>query len=196
MALAKRGIALQLQKRIDIDAQRRRRKSGLNAPQDKASSRKSTADSKGTVPSANYRRRLIQLRREALEHLEAAQAIYRQRPNHHGSGTVYLNAAYIHLDNGDFQRAEEEVGFGLRIGRPEARLHSDGAGSHPAVHDQNAKVEEEIGGGSDPGNHARRALNFSQEAIELAKHTQHHLLLAYRLSLAGADAVQFIFRQP
>jgi len=42
------------------------------------------------------------LRREALEHLEAARAIYQQRPNHHGLGTVYMNAAYIHLDGGGF----------------------------------------------------------------------------------------------
>jgi hypothetical protein len=43
---------------------------------------------------------------------------------------------------------------------------------------ENAKVEEEIGGGSDPGSHARHALDFSQQAVELAKHTQHHHLLA------------------
>lgn len=178
MALAKRGIALQLQKRIDIDAQRRRRKSGLNASADKASSRNSTADSKGTVPSANYRRRLIQLRREALEHLEAAQAIYRQRPNHHGSGTVYLNAAYIHLDNGDFQRAEEEAASAYQLADQKHDYILMGRARILQCMIQNAKVEEEIGGGSDPGNHARRAFDFSQEAIELAKHTQHHLLLA------------------
>jgi hypothetical protein len=43
---------------------------------------------------------------------------------------------------------------------------------------ENAKVEEGIGTGSDTGFHARRAHDFSQEAIELAKHTQHHHLLA------------------
>ena len=101
MALAKRGIALQLQRRVDLDAQRRRRNSS-RAGQEAA------ARPAGITVRADHRRRLTQLRREALEHLEAAREIYRQRPTHHGVGTVYINAAYIHLDGGDFQRAEEE----------------------------------------------------------------------------------------
>src|SRR5450759_1005777 len=60
MALAKRGIALQLQKRVDRDAQRRRK----------------TPASREGKPSGtghDYRARLAQLRREALEHLAAAR---------------------------------------------------------------------------------------------------------------------------
>ncbi len=107
MALAKRGIALQLQKRIDRDAQRRRKTSVSREGKLSSTSHDSRShDSRG---------RLAQLRREALEHLEAARAIYQQRPNHHGIGTVYLNAAYIHLDGGDFQRAEEEAASGYEV---------------------------------------------------------------------------------
>src|SRR5208337_1631263 len=133
MALAKRGIALQLQQRID---------------------------------------------RDALEHLEAARAIYQQRPNHHGTGTVYLNAAYIHLDGGDFQSAEEEAASAYELGGGKQDYILMGRARILECMIENAKVEEEIGEGADPGSHARRALEFSQEAIELAKHTQHHLLLA------------------
>src|ERR1039458_2811360 len=140
MALAKRGIALQLQKRIDSDAQRRRKTSskrqgkpgatGLGSrnlgsriqdsrnldSRDRDSrdhdshdhdshdhdshdqdSRDQDSRDQDSRPH-DYRVRLAQLRREALEHLEAARAVYQQRPNHHGAGTVYLNAAYIHLD--------------------------------------------------------------------------------------------------
>jgi len=43
---------------------------------------------------------------------------------------------------------------------------------------ENAKVEEDVAEGADPGSRARRALESSQEAIDLAKHTQHRLLLA------------------
>ena len=175
MALAKRGIALQLQRRIDIDAQRRR-KSSFNSTASIA--KNASADSAGKSAGANYRRRLIQLRREALDHLAAAQAIYTQRPNHHGSGTVYLNAAYIHLDNGDFQRAEEESSSAYQLAEQKHDYILMGRARILQCMIQNAKVEEEIGGGADPGNHARRAFDFSQEAIELAKHTQHHLLLA------------------
>lgn len=176
MALAKRGIALQLQRRIDIDAQRRRKTSAGTAAKN-ASGNTSANRSSGDGRS-DYRRRLTQLRREALEHLKAAQDIYIQRPNHHGSGTVYLNAAYIHLDNGDFQRAEEESSSAYQLAEEKHDYILMGRARILQCMIENAKVEEEIGGGADPGNHARRAFDFSQEAIELAKHTQHHLLLA------------------
>jgi tetratricopeptide (TPR) repeat protein len=191
MALAKRGIALQLQRRIDVDAQRRRKSSAggdraLTAAALTANAKtaaKSTALQKRSPdnsPSsgADFRRRLTQLRREAIDHLAAAQAIYEQRPNHHGSGTVYLNAAYIHLDNGDFQRAEEESSSAYRLAGEKHDYILMGRARILQCMIENAKVEEEIGGGTDPGHHARRALDYSQEAIELAKHTQHHLLLA------------------
>ncbi len=177
MALAKRGIALQLQRRIDIDAQRRR-KSASGSAEKQTGTDKASANAAGNSSGADYRRRLTQLRREALEHLEAAQAIYRQRPNHHGSGTVYLNAAYIHLDGGDFQRAEKESSSAYQLAEQKHDYILMGRARILQCMIENAKVEEEIGGGADPGNHARRAFDFSQEAIELAKHTQHHLLLA------------------
>jgi hypothetical protein len=43
---------------------------------------------------------------------------------------------------------------------------------------ENARVEEEIGEGAEPGAHARLALDSVQEAIELVKHTQDRRLLA------------------
>lgn len=183
MALAKRGIALQLQKRIDRDAQRRR---------------KSAVGSQGKPnPSSHgYRGRLSQLRREALEHLDAARAIYQQRPNHHGVGTVYLNAAYIHLDSGDFQRADEEVASAFGVAEQKHDYILMGRARILQCMIENAKVEEEIGGGSDPGSHARRAFEFSQEAIDLAKHTQHHLLLANAHLWQGLTQCNSFFANP
>jgi len=171
MALAKRGIALQLQRRVDLDAQRRRKTSIRSGQQSSAHSAASTA-------RADHRRRLTQLRREALEHLDAAREIYGQRPRHHGVGTVYLNAAYLHLDGGDFQRSEEESASAYQLGEQKHDYILMGRARIVQCMIENAKVEEEVGGGSDPGSHARRALDFSQQAVELAKHTQHHHLLA------------------
>jgi tetratricopeptide (TPR) repeat protein len=205
MALAKRGIALQLQKRIDRDAQRRRKTSskrqgkpgatGLGSRNQDARNHDARNHDSNEQDSRNqdshnqdshdqdslqydYRGRLAQLRREALEHLEAARAIYQQHPNHHGAGTVYLNAAYIHLDSGDFQRAEEEAASAYDVAEEKQDYILMGRARILQCMIENAKVEEEIGEGADPGSHARRALEFSQEAIDLAKHTQHHLLLA------------------
>ena len=91
---------------------------------------------------------------------------------------MYLNAAYIHLDNGDFQRAEEESSSAYQLAEEKHDYILMGRARILQCMIENAKVEEEIGGGTDPGNHARRAFDFSQEAIDLAKHTQHHLLLS------------------
>ncbi len=183
MALAKRGIALQLQKRIDRDAQRRRKTPA-------------SREGKASGTSPDYRSRLIQLRREALEHLKAAQAIYQQRPNHHGAGTVYLNAAYIHLDGGDFQRAEEEAASAYSVAEQKQDYILMGRARILECMIENAKVEEEIGEGADPGSHARRALEFSQQAIELAKHTQHHLLLANAYLWQGLTQCNSFFDNP
>jgi tetratricopeptide (TPR) repeat protein len=189
MALAKRGIALQLQKRIDRDAQRRRKTSSGREL------RKVDVHSNDSR-KPDYRSRLTQLRREALEHLDAARAIYLLRPNHHGAGTVYLNAAYIHLDGGDFQRAEEEAASAYELGRAKQDYILMGRSRILECMIENAKVEEEIGEGADPGSHARRALEFSQEAIDLAKHTQHHLLLANAHLWQGLTQCNSFFDNP
>src|SRR6202140_520788 len=145
MALAKRGIALQLQKRIDRDVQRRRKTSAAGKGKPSATSQ----DSRG---------RLAQLRREGLEHLEAARAIYQQRPNHHGLGTVYMNAAYIHLDGGDFQGAEEEAASSYEVAEQKQDYILMVRARILQCMIENAKVEEEIGGGGGPGGAARPPL--------------------------------------
>jgi tetratricopeptide (TPR) repeat protein len=191
MALAKRGIALQLQRRIDLDAQRRRKTSSSRADQEARSTQS------GRSPSGlDHRRRLTELRREALEHLDAAHAIYRLRPNHHGVGTVYLNAAYIHLDSGDFQRAEEEASSAYQLGDEKHDYILMCRSRILQCMIENAKVEEQIGDGSDPGSHARHALDFSQEAVELAKHTQHHHLLATAHLWQGMTHCNSFFDNP
>ncbi len=194
MALAKRGIALQLQKRIDREVQRRRKSSTSHSSSSNSNDKQGTTSQ--NARSHDYRGRLAQLRREALDHLKAAQAIYQQRPNHHGAGTVYLNAAYIHLDNGDFQRAEEEAASGYEVAEEKQDYILMGRARILQCMIENAKVEEEIGEGADPGSHARRALEFSQEAIDLAKHTQHHLLLANAHLWQGLTQCNSFFDNP
>src|SRR5450755_226566 len=189
MALAKRGIALQLQKRIDREVQR-------NVQRRRKTSTRDGGEDKASASRQDYRGRLAKLRREALEHLDAARAIYQQRPNHHGAGTVYLNAAYIHLDSGDFQRAEEEAASAYEVAEEKQDYILMGRARILQCMIENAKVEEEIGGGADPGSHARRAFEFSHEAIDLAKHTQHHLLLANAHLWRGLTQCNSFFDNP
>jgi tetratricopeptide (TPR) repeat protein len=187
MALAKRGIALQLQKRIDRDAERRRKSTASREGRDLDGKNTTRSSDKGKHIPENrgpdtrkhdYLDRLAQLRAEALKHLEAARLIYQQRPNYHGAGTVHLNAAYIHLDSGDFQRAEEEAVSAYEVAEQKQDYILMGRARILQCMIENARVEEDVAEGADPGSRARRALESSQEAIDLAKHTQHRLLLA------------------
>ena len=194
MALAKRGIALQLQKTIDRDAERRRKGFASKQAKPGATSDYESADQDSHKHA--YRGQVAQLRREALEHLDAARVIYQRRPSHHGVGTVYLNAAYIHLDSGDFQRAEKEAASAFQVAEEKQDYILMCRARILQCMIENGKVEEEIGGATDPGSHARRALEFSQQAIDLAKHTQHHLLLANAHLWQGLTQCNSFFEDP
>lgn len=165
IALVKRSVALQLRRKIDADAKRRRA---------------AVARGKDGTPanSATYRRRMEQLRQEAFAHLDEAAAIYPHHPNYHGAGTVHLNRGYLHLDTGDFDRAEAEAEAAHALGEQKRDFILMGRARVLQCMVENARVEEEVGEGADPGRHARRALECAREAIGLANRTQNRRLLA------------------
>lgn len=166
MAYVKRLIALQLRRKIDAEAARRRRAAARGQAQD-------------AQLKPQYRSRFEQLRTEALADLDEAAVIYRQYENHHGLGSVNLNYAYLHLDNGDLEHAETSAKTAYCLGQ-EKRDHILMARARLLLcMIENARVEEEIGESTDPGNHARLAQDYAHEAIELAKHTQNRRLLAH-----------------
>jgi len=166
MAYVKRLIALQLRRKIDAEAARRR----------KAAARGRSGNGQGKAP---YRNRFEQLRQEALAELGEAAAIYQQYENHHGLGSVNLNYAYLYLDNGDLEHAEASAKNAFHLG-DEKRDHILMARSRLLLcMIENARVEEGIGESTEPGNHARLAQDYAHEAIELAKHTQNRRLLAH-----------------
>jgi len=166
MAYVKRLIALQLRRKIDADAARRRKAAARGA-----------AASAGGKPT--YRVRFEQLRREALAELNEAQTIYEKYGNHHGLGSVHLNYGYLHLDNGDLDVAEREAeaAFHLAETRHDQIIMARSRLLRCMI--ENVRVEEGIGESTEPGSHARLAQDFAQETIELAKHTENRRLLAY-----------------
>jgi tetratricopeptide (TPR) repeat protein len=182
MALAKRRIALQLRKKIDKDAERRRKSGSVG----------------GLKRSANRddRSRLNQLREEALAHLDDANAIYLQHPNHHGAGTAHLNSGYIYLDNDDFDRAEAKATIAYQLGEEKRDYILMGRARVLQCMIENARVDEEIGESTDSGSHARRALESIQEAVGLAKHTQNHRLLASAYLWQGLTQCNSFFDNP
>ena len=181
MAFVKRLIALQLRRKIDADAARRRK------------SARGAAGGNGGSP---YRSRFAQLREEALAELAEARAIYEQYENHHGLGSVELNYGYLYLDNGDLDQAETAVRTAFRLGqdRRDYILMARAQLAHCMI--ENARVEEGIGDNTAPGNHARLAQDSAQEAIELAKHTENRRLLAYAHIWQGLTYCNRFFDDP
>jgi tetratricopeptide (TPR) repeat protein len=166
MAYVKRLIALQLRRKIDAEAARRR----------KAAAGVASGNGK---ERQTYRSRFEQLRQEAMSELSEAAAIYEQYGNHHGLGSVHLNYGFLHLDNGDLEHAEVEAktAFHLAEARRDHILMARTQLLRCMI--ENARVEEGIGESSEPGGHARLAQDYVHEAIELAKHTENRRLLAH-----------------
>ena len=183
MAYVKRLIALQLRRKIDAEAARRR----------KAATRGRASNGQG---KPQYRGRFEQLRQEALAELAEAAAIYEQYENHHGLGSVHLNYAYLHLDNGDLEHAESAAKTAFRLGE-EKRDHILMARARLLLcMIENARVEEGIGESTEPGNHARLAQDFAHEASELARHTQNRRLLAHTHVWQGLTYCNRFFDDP
>jgi len=183
MAYVKRLIALQLRRKIDADAARRR----------KAAARGRAGNGQG---KPQYRGRFEQLRQEALAELAEAAAIYEQYENHHGLGSVHLNYAYLHLDNGDLEHAEASAKTAFRLGEEKHDSILMARARLLLCMIENALVEEGIGESTEPGNHARLAQDSAHEAIELAKRTQNRRLLAHTHVWQGLTYCNRFFDDP
>jgi tetratricopeptide (TPR) repeat protein len=165
IANVKRYVGLQLRHKIDADTERRRR-AGTGA----------TAKPSGR--SAHLRERLTELRAEAFAHLEESARIYRNYPTHHGLGNVHLNFGYLHLDQGDFDRATESAAESFRLAQAKSDFILMVRARLLVCMIENTKLEEEIAEGANPGGHARHALEAAHDAVEMAKHTQSRRLVA------------------
>jgi tetratricopeptide (TPR) repeat protein len=166
MAYVKRLIGLELLRKIDAEAARRR----------KAATRGTAANGRG---KQSHRARFDQLRGEALADLNEAQTIYETYGNHHGLGSVHLNYGYLHLDSGDLEDAESEseTAFHLAEARNDLILMARSRLLRCMI--ENVRVDEGIDENTDPGAHAHLAHDFAHEAIELAQQTENRRLLAY-----------------
>jgi tetratricopeptide (TPR) repeat protein len=165
MAYVKRLIALQLRRKIDADVVRQR----------KAAAR---GGAKSRTARVQYRPRFEQLRQEAFSALDEAAAIYEQYPNYHGIGSVHLNYGYLYLDSGDLEHADTAADQAFTLGEQKKDYILMARARLLQCMIENARVEEEIGDGAEPGTHARLAQDCAQDAVELVKHTQDRRLLA------------------
>jgi tetratricopeptide (TPR) repeat protein len=165
LANVKRLIALQLRRKIDAAAARRR---------------KAVGKVRGSENGSNLqqRGRFEQLREEAIAELREAETIYEEYKNHHGLGGVHLSYGHLQLDNGQLEDADSEAKIAFRLGEEKGDHILMARARLLNCMVSNARVEEEIGDSAERGQHARQAQDCAHEAIELAQQTQNRRLLA------------------
>lgn len=178
MAHAERLIGAQLREKVDSEAARRRR---LGVP-----------ELKGMVQPDPYRERLQQVLADAAAHLDEAARIYRRHPNNRGLGTVHINFSYLHLDNGELDRAALDADRAYELGKEKGDtiVMSRARILKSAI--ENARFEEQIG---EPSQHAQQALEYAREAVEMAQKTQNRRLLARAQIALGLTYANDFFNQ-
>jgi tetratricopeptide (TPR) repeat protein len=122
--------------------------------------------------------------------------IYEQYGNHHGLGSVHLNYAYLHLDNGDLEDAESSAKTAFRLGEDKRDYILMARARLLLCIVENARVEEGISEGTMAGKHAHLAKDYAHEALELAKHTQNRRLLAHCYVCQGLTHCNRFFDDP
>ncbi len=181
-AYVKRLLALQLRRRIDAGT----RKAG--------SPRVGHEKVSGTNDPTALRTRHQHLCSEAMAQLRQARKIYSLHGHSAGIGTVIVNSGFLHLDRGDIDRAAREALEAYRVGHEKSDYILMARARVLQAAAENAKVEEQLGEDVDTALHADHAKQFSEEALELARHTQNRRLLAGACIARGATAANEFFQ--
>ncbi|MGC2660757.1 MAG: hypothetical protein WA324_22605 [Bryobacteraceae bacterium] len=181
IAQAKRLLALQIRRNMDAEWELRRNEEGRRGE---------------GQPKAARLERMHQLLSQAQADLARAAVIYDRGHTHHGSGNVRVNAAYIQLDRGNFEGAEESAREAFELGATKADYILMCRARILQALVGNARFEEQIGEGEDSTRYAQVAHDCAAEAVELAKHTQSRRLLGRAHICQGLTLVNGFFNNP
>jgi len=155
-----------------------------NAIDEKVAHRRSGVSGNGAVEQVRIERSQIQqLRAEGLAQLSEALGIYERHHNHRGIGSVHINYSYLHLDEGDLDRASDDAAEAFRHGEEKRDVILMARARILQCMIENARLEEQID--EDPERRAHMAHDFAHDAVECAKQTQNRRLLARALVWEG-----------
>ncbi|HWF45925.1 MAG TPA: hypothetical protein VG168_02880 [Bryobacteraceae bacterium] len=182
IAQAKRLLALQIRRNMDAEWELRRHSEDGRRVEGQ--------------PKAARLERMHQLLRQAQADLARAALIYDRGNTHHGSGNVRVNAAYIQLDRGNFDGAEDAAREAFELGATKADYILMCRARILQALVGNARFEEQIGEGEDSTRYAQVAHDCATEAVELAKHTQSRRLLGRAHICQGLTLVNGFFNNP
>lgn len=173
-AYVKRLLALQLRKHIDTK------------PANGAKKRHSS-------DSGNHAR-YARICQDALNDLEQAGEIYFLHGHPSGTGSVLVNAGYLHLDQGNVDRAAAKSlkAYELAHGKNDHILMARARILESAV--ENLRVEEQLGDEDNLAVHANAAKVYAEEAVALAAQTQNRRLIASAWIARGIAAANDFFQ--
>jgi tetratricopeptide (TPR) repeat protein len=178
-AYVKRLLALQIRKKIDVRAD----KTNQDRPHQLAAN-----------SSLAMRNRYQQLCSEAILQLRRAREIYTLHDDSRGLGTVIVHSGYLHLDGGDIDRAAREAIEAYRIGQEKNDQILMARARVLQTATENSKIEEQLGEDIDMALYANHAMELSEEALFLARHTQNRRLLAAAHIARGMTAANDFFQ--
>jgi tetratricopeptide (TPR) repeat protein len=173
VAYVQRLIALQISKQMDVEAERRRKSQAKNTK---------TKDAPRGV--SRRREEYEHHRSGAFANLEQAEKIYRHHNHHHGIGSVLENRGLLYFDSGDLENADDQAAQAYALGKEENDSILMARARLLQCEVANARLEEEMEGWE----HAQAARDYAREAVEAAKHTQNHRLLARTYIWRGLTA--------
>ena len=131
----------------------------------------------------------LKLTHEALELLKQAADIYAHHHHHGGTGSVLVNAGFLHLESGDIEKASIDADRAFQLGEEKKDLILMARARNLQSAVNRARSEEQLDGDDDAYEYARLAIDLADEAIEIAKRTDHRRLLAEALIARGFAAL-------
>lgn len=138
--------------------------------------------------------RYLQISEEALGLLRQAGEIYTMHHHQGGIGSVLVNAGHLHLESGDIDRASNEAQKAFLFGEDKCDQILMARSRILQVAIELARSEEQLGEHPDTSLHANLAVQYAEEAIERATHTQNNRLLAEAYISRGAAATDEFFQ--
>jgi tetratricopeptide (TPR) repeat protein len=173
IAYVQRLIAQRISRQMDMEAERRRKSHAKNK------------DAGSATRGASAHRKEYELHRDgAFANLEQAEKIYRHHHHHHGIGSVLENRGLLYFDSGDMENADAQAAQAYALGKEEGDSILMARARLLQCQVADARLEEEIEGWE----HAQTARDCAREAVEVAKHTQNHHLLARAYIWRGLTA--------
>lgn len=152
-----------------------------------------TANRDGQATGAQNAR-YLQLCQEALHLLDRAATIYAAWKHLGGTGTLLVNIGHLHLESGDSDQAASEAAKAFQLGETKHDQILMARARILQAEVELVHAEEQIGEDLDVARHASLAVQYADEAIELATHTQNKRLLAeayiIRARVAAEDTYQ------